>query len=113
MLPAGQRLSFATTIYNLHICCVGELVRELPAAWVDLTVEIGRIVGLRHCGVDLRVPLDAQGRADLDQPVERATVLEVNASPAVGQIANLGGRARAEAAERKLVERMLDAGGSR
>ena len=112
VLPAGERLEFRTTIYNLHMCCVGSLVPSLPPQWVELCAKIGAFMGLRHLGVDLRLPLPEGVALDdeaalLDQPVEAATVLEVNASPAVGQIAKLGGRAEAEAAERRIVETMF------
>ncbi|PRP97897.1 D-alanine--D-alanine ligase [Enhygromyxa salina] len=107
VLADGRRLDFATTIYNLHHCCVGELVPELPQRWVELANEIAGYIGLRHAGVDLRLPL-VDGGDPLDQPVEVATVLEVNASPAVGQIARLGARAEAEAAERRVVSTMLE-----
>ncbi|KIG18402.1 Cyanophycin synthase [Enhygromyxa salina] len=101
VLPDGQRLEFRTTIYNLHRCCVGELVRDLPDHWLQLTLQIAKHMGLRHAGVDLRVPM---AKPDpLAQPIEVATVLEVNASPAVGQIAKLGGAAEALATERKIV----------
>jgi D-alanine-D-alanine ligase-like ATP-grasp enzyme len=101
VLAAGQPLVFRTTIYNLHRCCVGALVRDLPQHWITLTTQIAAHVGLRHCGVDLRLPMVVGD--PLAQGVEQATVLEVNASPAVGQIAKLGGAAEAEAAERRVV----------
>ena len=107
VLEAGRRLKFETTIYNLHKCCIGALVRDLPQPWVDLCVKIGNMLGLRHCGVDLRVPLALGDEDPLDQDPSCATVLEVNASPAVGQIASLGGRAEAEGAERRIVTTML------
>jgi glutathione synthase/RimK-type ligase-like ATP-grasp enzyme len=107
VLADGQRLEFRTTIYNLHRCCVGELVRELPQHWIDMTVQIASYMGLRHAGVDLRLPLLAGGGDPLVQPVEAATVLEVNASPAVGQIAQLGGAAEALATERRIVTMSL------
>jgi len=112
ILAAGERLEFRTTIYNLHMCCVGVLVRSLPPRWVELCTRIGALLGLRHLGVDLRLPLpegvalDDEG-ALLDQAVDQATVLEVNGSPAVGQIAALGGREAAEAAERRIVAAMF------
>jgi D-alanine-D-alanine ligase-like ATP-grasp enzyme len=102
VLASGQRLEFRTTIYNLHRCCVGELVRDLPQHWITLTVQIAEYLNLRHCGVDLRVPM-LPGGDPLTQSVEQATVLEVNASPAVGQIAKLGGAAEAAATERRIV----------
>lgn len=100
VLADGQRLEFRTTIFNLHRCCVGELVRELPQHWITLATRIASYLGLRHCGVDLRLPLVKQD--PLAQSVEQATVLEVNASPAVGQIAKLGGAAEALATERRV-----------
>jgi glutathione synthase/RimK-type ligase-like ATP-grasp enzyme len=108
VLAAGERLEFRTTIYNLHRCCVAEVVRELPRAWLELAVRIADIIGLRHCGVDLRVPLPEPGEDPLAQPVELATVLEVNGSPSVGQIAALDGGAEADAAERWVMMLLLD-----
>ncbi|PRQ09732.1 ATP-grasp domain-containing protein [Enhygromyxa salina] len=102
VLEDGRRIEFQTTIFNLHRCCVGELVRELPEHWLKLTTQIASHMGLRHAGVDLRLPL-VPGGDPLAQPVEHATVLEVNASPAVGQIAKLGGADEALAAERRVV----------
>lgn len=107
VLPEGERLEFKTTIFNLHKCCVGELVRELPQPWIEMCVEIGKLLGLRHCGVDLRVPMPVGDEDPLQGNPREATVLEVNASPAVGQISKLGGGAEALAAERRVVQTML------
>ena len=100
ILEQGRTLEFKTTIYNLHQCCIGELIKDLPTAWVKLASQISEVVGLRHAGIDLRLPLNCNG---LNHTVGQATVLEVNASPAIGQIRNLDGRLEAEQTERRLL----------
>lgn len=107
VLEAGRRLEFRTTIYNLNRCCVAELVRELPAAWTEYATRVGAVLGLRHCGVDLRVPWVEPGCDPLAQDVELATILEVNGSPSVGQIGALCGPDEARVAELRVMQRWL------
>lgn len=103
VVPAGQTVAFPATILNLNRCCTAEVFTEIPDPWLALAVEIAGLLGLRHAGVDLRI--------DAEDPLAaapgQATVLEVNASPAVVQIARMGWADVARAAERKVARAFL------
>jgi hypothetical protein len=60
-------------------------------------------MGLRHFGVDFKVERFADGP-------EEATVLEVNASPSLAQMAEMGYREAAVEAEIRVVEAILARG---
>ncbi|NVB36194.1 hypothetical protein G6O69_36555 [Pseudenhygromyxa sp. WMMC2535] len=106
-IPAADlRLDFPATILNLNRCCTAEVHGELPAKWIALCRRIAALIGLRHCGIDLRVPLSDDPLAG--DPAE-AVVLEVNASPSMGQIHAMGAAALASAAERRVTAAILDA----
>ena len=99
-LPAGHTLEFPATILNLNRCCSAEVFAELPAPWVAFAGRVASCLGLRHCGIDLRVAADDEPLAA--DPVA-STIIEVNASPLVRQVAELGELALAEAAEERVV----------
>lgn len=84
VLPADAELLLSGEILNLNRGGVGAPIPELPEAWVRWSARIGERFGLRHFGLDLRVP----GGLAAD-PAE-ACVLEVNSTPLVTQMLNLG-----------------------
>ncbi|MCA9700201.1 MAG: hypothetical protein KC431_21935, partial [Myxococcales bacterium] len=59
---------------------------------------------LRHSGIDLRVPFS---RDPLAGDPSQAVVLEVNASPSMGQIHRLGAADLVESAERRVAAALL------
>ena len=105
VLPAGTLLDAATPILNLNRPCFAEPLRELPEPWLRAGLAVGRVLGLRHFGVDFRV-------AGEREEVEAAFVLEVNASPSMVQMARMGHREWAVRAEEKVVRAILGLGPS-
>ncbi|MFO7568016.1 MAG: hypothetical protein R6X02_35570 [Enhygromyxa sp.] len=104
VIPAGVELEFPATVLNLNRCCTAELFEALPEPWMALCRRIAAALGLRHCGVDLRVSAIADPIAG--DPSE-AIVLEVNASPSIMQVHKLGASGLAEAAERRVLSAIL------
>jgi glutathione synthase/RimK-type ligase-like ATP-grasp enzyme len=105
VLAVGIELVFPSTVLNLNRCCTAEVFEALPDEWMARCRQIARALRLRHCGIDLRVPASTDPIAG--DPAQ-ATVLEVNASPTIMQIHELGATALAEAAERRVFEAMLE-----
>lgn len=87
-------------VLNLNRQARAELVAPLPAAWLAYACRIGRSLRLRHLGIDLKI-------AALDVDPEAATVIEVNASPSMEQIALRGHHALALEGERAVIEAIL------
>jgi cyanophycin synthetase len=97
---AGEVLDLRTPILNLNRLCHAEYLPDPPAGLLDVARRAGDALGLRHCGVDLKV-------VGLDAPADEAVVIEVNASPSLVHIARLGHREEAVAAEMRVVEAIL------
>lgn len=104
VVPIGVAIEFPATVLNLNRCCTAELFEALPEPWMALCRRIAVALRLRHCGIDLRVPTSAEPLAG--EPSE-ATVLEVNGSPTIMQIHELGATTLVHAAERRVLEAML------
>jgi glutathione synthase/RimK-type ligase-like ATP-grasp enzyme len=100
-LPEGVVLDFATPILNLNRLCFAEPLDTLPEPWQETARAIGEALHLRHYGIDFKVE-------NLEAGPENTTVIEVNASPSVVQMAKMGHRERAIAAEAKVMEAMLE-----
>ncbi len=100
ILPEGSVLDFSTPILNLNRLCLAEPVQPLPAPWREAAQRIAKALNLRHYGIDFKVESLAAGP-------DAATVIEVNASPSVVQMAKMGHRERALAAEEKVVRAIL------
>lgn len=83
-LPAGQALLLSGEILNLNRGGTGAPVESLPAPWLDWARRIGERFGLRHFGLDLRVP------GGLTSGPSEACVLEINSTPLVTQMIGLG-----------------------
>lgn len=112
VIAAAVEITFPATVLNLNRCCTAEVFEALPERWLTLGRRIAGALRLRHCGVDLRVSETIDPIAS--DPTE-ATVLEINASPSIMQIHELGARgaaALAEEAERRVFTAMLDCASS-
>ena len=96
VLPAGQRLNFATPILNLNRLCFAERVEQLSAPWLAAGLRIGELLSLRHYGVDFKI-------LALDRAPNHAVVLEVNASPSLAHVSRLGFYEDALAVEKRVV----------
>lgn len=97
---AGETLDLRTPILNLNRLCHGQILPDPPAGLLDVARRAGEALGLRHCGVDLKV-------LSLDAPAEDAVVIEVNSSPSLVHMGRLGHREDAVAAEMRVVGAML------
>lgn len=101
VLAAGEVLDLSSPILNLNRLCVAERLDRPAPAWLDHGRRIGRLLGLRHYGVDFKA-------AGADDDPRAATVLEVNASPSLAQMALMGHREAALAAEMRVVAAILE-----
>jgi glutathione synthase/RimK-type ligase-like ATP-grasp enzyme len=70
-------------ILNLARGAQATVLDSPPEAWHTYCIHIGRLLNLRHFGVDLRT-------TSLDADPTAATVIEVNASPLLLQLHKLG-----------------------
>ncbi len=104
VIADGVTLEFPATVLNLNRCCTAEVYAQLPEPWIAICREVAKALGLRHCGVDLRVPASADPIAG--DPSE-AIVLEANASPGIIQVHEMGATELAEDAERRVLAAML------
>lgn len=96
----GERVVLDEPILNLNRLCTAEVLPNLPDRWREFAVRATETLGLRLGGVDLRMPSLA---AD---PTE-ATVLEVNATPLLAQLAHLGHRELAVAGQARILAALV------
>ncbi|WP_145068009.1 hypothetical protein [Engelhardtia mirabilis] len=100
-VPAqGEKVTLDEPILNLNRLCTAELLPQLPDRWRDFAVRAGQALGLRLAGVDLRV------RSLAADPSE-ATVIEVNATPLLAQLAHMGHRELAVSGQARILEALL------
>ncbi len=97
-----MRIDLGGDILNLNGWATAELIGELPSVWRDHCLAIGEALNLRHFGIDLRAP-------GLDASPQSATVIEVNASPLLLQLYNMGHRETALAAQARVLDAILPA----
>ncbi len=104
VLPPEEQVALSEDILNLNRLCVATMVRQLPDAWLRHCVAIGRALQLRYFGIDFKVP-------DLDPKLAgdpaAATVIEVNATPGLGQTYRRGETEVAIRAQMRLLETIL------
>ncbi|MCG8455027.1 MAG: hypothetical protein MI919_02020 [Holophagales bacterium] len=96
----GRVLDADTPILNLNRLCLGERIERLDPRWRDFGLAIGRTLSLRHFGIDFKIE-------SLEQDPREATVIEVNASPSLVQMARMGHFDDALAAEMRVLEKVL------
>lgn len=105
ILPAGEKVALSEDILNLNRLCVATMVRQLPGPWLRHCSAIARALQLRYFGIDFKVPnLDP----DLAGDPAAATVIEVNATPGLGQTYRRGETELAIRAQMRLLEAILD-----
>lgn len=100
VLPDGETLDLGGTLLNLNTWSSGRLIRELPEPWLRYGLEAGAVLGLRHFGIDFR-------GAGLDDPPERAAIVEINSSPLLLQIHALGWADEAVEAQARILRAAL------
>ena len=103
VLPPGEVLDLGSAILNLNRLCIADFLPEPPKAWLDAGRAAGRVLGLRHFGVDFKT-------SGLDADPKTATVLEVNASPSLVQMSRRGFYEETLQAEMRVVEAILGEG---
>lgn len=104
VLPRGQSLCLEEVVLNLNRVCTCERVLPVPEPWQALGRGIGRCLGLRHFGVDLKVD-------SLEQDPSDAVVIEVNASPLLVNMARLGCYEEVVGIEQRIVAAIMEARG--
>lgn len=100
VLGAGERIALGGAVLNLHRWAVGEPLDAPPEAWLEFSREIGALLELRYFGLDLKAP-------GLDAPPSEITVIEVNASPLLLGMAEMGHAERALAAQMRVLEAVV------
>lgn len=97
-VPArGEQVALSGAVLNLNRFARPRYLPEIPDAWLRHGLRIGRALGLRHFGIDFR-------GAGLDEPPERATVIEVNSSPVLLSFYDLGWREEVIHAQMRVLE---------
>lgn len=99
-LEKGRRIELSGDILNLNRFCVARYLPDPPQEWIDLGLRIGAALHLRHFGIDFR-------RRTLDEAAAEAVVLEVNASPSLGQSYEMGYVEETVAAEMRVLEALM------
>lgn len=98
VLRRGETLRFASVVRNLHAYCRADLIETVPPGLWAHCARVGEAMGLRHYGIDLKVPAGAD---------DRAVVIEVNASPLLVQMARSGHFEAAVAAQMRVLRAAL------
>lgn len=96
VLPRDTQLRFESDILNLNRWAAARLVPEISEAWRVFGVHIGQALGLRHFGIDCKVPA-------IDAPPDAATIIEVNSSPLLTQLYRMGWQEEVIAAQTKVL----------
>ncbi len=96
VLPTGEQIDLGGTLLNLNTWASGRLIPELPDRWLAYGLQAGAVLGLRHFGIDFR-------GAGLDDPPERAAIVEINSSPLLLQIHALGWATEAVDAQARIL----------
>lgn len=96
----GAALVLEAGIHDLEGPTTGRIVERVPEAIRALGVGVGKTLGLRHFGIDLRIEA-------LDADPASATIVEVNASPQLAQIHLLGHHESAVRAQMRVLEALF------
>jgi len=112
--PSSQRRADGYDILNLAQGAHATVIESIPQEWVDQGTRIGAVLGVRHFGIDFRVPRvdDVSGdelhRALLATDPRKAHVLEVNASPLLGRMWQQGYCEQAIGAQIRVLTAILE-----
>lgn len=96
VLEPGVALDLGGTVMNLNRWARAVPIWELSPRWEEYGLSIGEAMGLRHFGVDLR-------GAGLEDDPRSASVVEVNASPLLLRMYEMGHAERALAAQGRVL----------
>lgn len=100
VLKEGAALGHDESLHDLEGLTTARLVEHVPEALRALGARIGRVLGLRHFGIDLRID-------SLDADPASATIVEVNASPQLAPIHRLGHHEPAIRAQMRVLEALF------
>lgn len=100
VLAAGEGLELGGPIRNLNLGATAVLLPAIPDGLRAACLRAAHELGLRHFGVDLKLP-------HLAADPREAVFLELNASPLLVQIARVGYREEAIAAEVRVLAATL------
>lgn len=101
VLPPGETLCLEDTILNLNRVCTSVRLDPVPEPWQALGRRIGRRLGLRHFGVDLKI-------RSIEEDPGHAVVIEVNASPSLANAARMGSYDEVIRLEERIVRAILE-----
>ncbi len=102
VLAEGEALDLSTPIRNLNAGSTAVFLPAIPDGLRDVCLRAASALGLRHFGADLKLE-------SLRSDPSRAVFIEVNASPLLLQIARLGHREQAIAAQMRVLRATLPA----
>jgi len=88
-------------LLNLAQGARAEVLEEVSPEWLDCCRVIGRIMNLRHYGIDFKLPA-------ADAPPDRVTVIEVNSSPLLVQLYKLGYVEEAVSGQTRVLRAIMD-----
>lgn len=108
VLPLGERLSFESPILNLNRWATAEVLDDVPERWLRHCLAIAHVLRLRHFGLDLRVPVDGDGSNWMETAPERSVVIEVNASPSLVQLHELGYEDKAIGGQARVLKALFE-----
>ena len=100
VLADGETLDLGSPIRNLNAGSTARFLPSIPDGLSQQCLRAAKVIGLRHFGVDLKL-------AALDADPETASFIEINASPLLLQIARMGHRAEAVAAQVRVLQATL------
>lgn len=113
VLEPGEVLSFDNPILNLNRWATAEVLDDVPERWLRHCLAIAEVLHLRHFGLDLRVPVEGDGSGWMDVPPERSVVIEVNASPSLAQLYELGYEDKAVGGQARVLRALFEGPASR
>lgn len=108
VLPPGQKLSFDNPVLNLNRWATAEVLDDVPEPWLRFCLSVGQVLHLRHFGLDLRVPISQKGRDWRDENPQTSVIIEVNASPALVQLHDLGYTDKAITGQARILRALFD-----
>ncbi len=102
VLARGQRVSFENPVLNVNRWATAEVLDGVPDRWLRFCLSVAEVTGLRHFGLDLRVPAGEDEDWREVSP-DKTVIIEVNASPALVQLHDLGCQDKAIAGQARVL----------
>jgi len=108
VLPEGETLSFESPVLNLNRWATAEVLDDVPERWLRFCLSVAEGMHLRHFGLDLRIPVQGDGSDWMDMDPHSTVIIEVNASPALVQLHDLGHADKAIAGQARVMRAAFD-----